>query len=122
MNRIVKAGELLYGWLSNFAKTYKNLLPTAEQIVYPYLYFTGAYNNVAEAFNLPIKIYNNNATSTRTLLLLAGDIEEAVGEGIVIGDAEMGIKIEKGSPFYQDMESGVETITAGYINLTVTIY
>ena len=57
------------------------------------------------------------------MLQLADKIESAVTEaGILISDADIKIKIEKGSPFYQDKSDEDETVRAGYINLIITVY
>ena len=47
---------------------------------------------------------------------------EVTEAGILISDTGIKIKIEKGSPFYQDKQDEDETVRAGYINLIITVY
>ena len=121
--KILTVGQMLYQWLSQFAPTYRGVLPAGIKPESPYLQFSGYYDNFATQFILPVQIYQLNTTSYEGVLQLADKIESAVTEaGILISDADIKIKIEKGSPFYQDKSDEDETVRAGYINLLITIY
>lgn len=121
--KILTVGQMLYQWLSQFAPTYRGVLPAGIKPESPYLQFSGYYDNFATQFILPVQIYKLNATSYEGVLQLADKIESAVTEaGILISDEKIKIKIEKGSPFYQDKQDEDETVRAGYINLIITVY
>ena len=121
--KILTVGQMLYQWLSQFAPTYRGVLPAGIKPESPYLQFSGYYDNFATQFILPVQIYQLNTTSYEGVLKLADKIESAVTEaGILISDADIKIKIEKGSPFYQDKQDEDETVRAGYINLIITVY
>lgn len=121
--KILTVGQMLYQWLSQFAPTYRGVLPAGIKPESPYLQFSGYYDNFATQFILPVQIYQLNTTSYEGVLQLADKIESAVTEaGILISDTDIKIKIEKGSPFYQDRTDEDETVRAGYINLIITIY
>lgn len=121
--KILTVGQMLYQWLSQFAPTYRGVLPAGIKPESPYLQFSGYYDNFATQFILPVQIYQLNTTSYEGVLQLADKIESAVTEaGILISDADIKIKIEKGSPFYQDKQDEDETVRAGYINLIITVY
>lgn len=120
---ILKFGQIIYQWLSQFATTYRGVLPAGEKPKSPYLQFSGYYDNFATQFILPVQIYTFPTTSYEEVIKIADEIEKAVTEaGILISDTDMKIKIEKGSPFYQDKADEDETVRAGYINLLITIY
>lgn len=121
--KILTVGQMLYQWLSQFAPTYRGVLPAGIKPESPYLQFSGYYDNFATQFIFPVQIYQLNTTSYEGVLQLADKIESAVTEaGILISDEKIKIKIEKGSPFYQDKQDEDETVRAGYINLIITIY
>lgn len=121
--KILTVGQMLYQWLSRFAPTYRGVLPAGIKPESPYLQFSGYYDNFATQFILPVQIYQLNTTSYEGVLQLADKIESAVTEaGILISDEKIKIKIEKGSPFYQDKQDEDETVRAGYINLIITVY
>ena len=121
--KILTVGQMLYQWLSQFAPTYRGVLPAGIKPESPYLQFSGYYDNFATQFILAVQIYQLNTTSYEGVLKLADKIESAVTEaGILISDADIKIKIEKGSPFYQDKQDEDETVRAGYINLIITVY
>ena len=121
--KILTVGQMLYQWLSQFAPTYRGVLPAGIKPESPYLQFSGYYDNFATQFIFPVQIYQLNTTSYEGVLQLADKIESAVTEaGILISDADIKIKIEKGSPFYQDKQDEDETVRAGYINLIITVY
>ena len=121
--KILTVGQMLYQWLSQFAPTYRGVLPAGIKPESPYLQFSGYYDNFATQFILPVQIYQLNTTSYEGVLQLADKIESAVTEaGILISDADIKIRIEKGSPFYQDKQDEDETVRAGYINLIITVY
>ena len=121
--KILTVGQMLYQWLSRFAPTYRGVLPAGIKPESPYLQFSGYYDNFATQFILPVQIYQLNTTSYEGVLQLADKIESAVTEaGILISDTGIKIKIEKGSPFYQDKQDEDETVRAGYVNLIITVY
>ena len=121
--KILTVGQMLHQWLSQFAPTYRGVLPAGIKPESPYLQFSGYYDNFATQFIFPVQIYQLNTTSYEGVLQLADKIESAVTEaGILISDADIKIKIEKGSPFYQDKSDEDETVRAGYINLIITVY
>ena len=121
--KILTVGQMLYQWLSQFATTYRGVLPAGLKPTSPYLQFSGYYDNFATQFILPVQIYQLNTTSYESVLQLADKIESAVTEaGVLISDTGIKIKIEKGSPFYQDKQDEDETVRAGYINLIITVY
>ena len=121
--KILTVGQMLYQWLSQFAPTYRGVLPAGIKPESPYLQFSGYYDNFATQFILPVQIYQLNTTSYEGVLQLADKIESAVTEaGILLSDEKIKIKIEKGSPFYQDKPDEDETVRAGYINLELTVY
>lgn len=121
--KILTVGQMLYQWLSQFAPTYRGVLPAGIKPESPYLQFSGYYDNFATQFIFPVQIYQLNTTSYEGVLQLADKIESAVTEaGILISDEKIKIKIEKGSPFYQDKQDEDETVRAGYINLIITVY
>ena len=121
--KILTVGQMLYQWLSQFAPTYRGVLPAGIKPESPYLQFSGYYDNFATQFIFPVQIYQLNTTNYEGVLQLADKIESAVTEaGILISDEKIKIKIEKGSPFYQDKADEDETVRAGYINLIITVY
>lgn len=123
IDKIFKTSELIYDWLSSIAVTYRGVLPAGEKPAEEYLKYSGYYDGFAGQFILPIQIYTLRQTSYKRVLFLADKIEKKVGEaGVLIGDSNIKIKIQKGSPFYQDMADEDETVRAGYVNLLITIY
>ena len=125
MGNVLKVGQLIYNWLSQFATTYRGVLPAGVKPDNQYLQYSGYVDYFAQPFILPVQIYTLNTTSYAGVLDIADKISNAVTEsGILIGDdaGTVKIKIQKGSPFYQDREDEDETVRAGYINLEVTVY
>lgn len=123
MSNILKFGQIIYQWLSQFATIYRGVLPAGKTPEDDYLQFSEYFDNFATQFILPVQIYTLKTTSYERVLNLADKIEKAVTEaGVLIGDDTMKIKIEKGSPFYQDKQDEDETVRAGYINLIITVY
>ena len=123
MGNILKVGQLLFQWLSQFATTYRGVLPAGVTPEKKYLQYDGYVDYFATQFILPVQIYTLGTTSYADVLDIADKISEAVTEaGTLIGDDTVKIKIDKGSPFYQDKEDEDETVRAGYINLIITIY
>ena len=125
MGNVLKVGQLIYEWLSQFATTYRGVLPAGVKPANKYLQYSGYVDYFARQFILPVQIYTLNTTSYAGVLEIADAISEAVTEGgTLIGDdaGTVKIKIMKGSPFYQDKQDEDETVRAGYINLEVTVY
>lgn len=125
MGNVLKVGQLIYEWLSQFATTYRGVLPAGVKPANKYLQYSGYVDYFATQFILPVQIYTLNTTSYAGVLEIADAIAAAVTEGgTLIGDdaGTVKIKIMKGSPFYQDKEDEDETVRAGYINLEVTVY
>lgn len=84
---------------------------------------SGYYDIFATSFVFPVQIYAQKTTSYSSVLLIADEIANAVGDGGILMSGD-GIKfrIMKGSPFYQDRADEDETVRAGYVNLEITIY
>lgn len=123
MGNILKVGQLLFQWLSQFATTYRGVLPAGVTPEKKYLQYDGYVDYFATQFILPVQIYTLGTTSYADVLDIADKISEAVTEaGTLIGDDTVKIKIDKGSPFYQDKEDEDETVRAGYVNLIITVY
>lgn len=123
MGNILKVGQLLFQWLSQFATTYRGVLPAGVTPEKKYLQYDGYVDYFATQFILPVQIYTLGTTSYANVLEIADKISEAVTEaGTLIGDDTVKIKINKGSPFYQDKQDEDETVRAGYVNLIITVY
>lgn len=123
MGNVLKVGQLLYEWLSQFATTYRGVLPAGVKPSNKYLQYSGYVDYFAQQFILPVQIYTLNTTSYAGVLDIADKISEAATEaGTLIGDDTVKIKIDKGSPFYQDKQDEDETVRAGYVNLIITVY
>lgn len=123
MGNILKVGQLLFQWLSQFATTYRGVLPAGVTPEKKYLQYDGYVDYFATQFILPVQIYTLGTTSYADVLEIADKISEAVTEaGTLIGDDTVKIKIDKGSPFYQDKQDEDETVRAGYVNLIITVY
>lgn len=123
MGNILKVGQLLFQWLSQFATTYRGVLPAGVTPKKKYLQYDGYVDYFATQFILPVQIYTLGTTSYTDVLEIADKISEAVTEaGTLIGDDTVKIKIDKGSPFYQDKNDEDETVRAGYVNLIITVY
>lgn len=123
MGNILKVGQLLFQWLSQFATTYRGVLPAGVTPEKKYLQYDGYVDYFATKFILPVQIYTLGTTSYAGVLDIADKISEAVTEaGTLIGDDTVKIKIDKGSPFYQDKQDEDETVRAGYVNLIITVY
>lgn len=116
-------GQKIYEWISDFAPTYRGVLPAGVQPEDLYIRFNGVYDDFATQFIFQLFIYKHNTTSYSSVILLADKIGAAVGQnGLLIGDDNIKIKIDRGSPFYQDAQDEDETVRAGMVNLIVTIY
>lgn len=125
MGNVLKVGQLIYEWLSQFATTYRGVLPAGVKPANKYLQYSGYVDYFATQFILPVQIYTLNTTSYAGVLEIADAIATAVTEGgTLIGDdaGTVKIKIMKGSPFYQDKQDEDETVRAGYVNLIITVY
>lgn len=123
MSKIRIFGQRIYEWLSQFATTYRGVLPSGQLTSDLYLRFDGYYDNFATQFIFPVQIYSQDTTSYSSVLQIADKIEKEVSNGgvLVIYD-DIRFKIDKGSPFYQDKPDEDETVRAGYVNLLITIY
>ena len=122
-DRTLAFEKRFYEWLSTFAPTYRGVLPVGEKPDDLYLRFSGYADRFATSFIMPVEIYKTNTTSYSSVLQIAKNIGDAIGDGglLVIYD-DVRFKIDKGSPFYQDKQDEDETVRAGYINLEITIY
>lgn len=122
-SKISLFGHLIYEWLSTFAPTYRGVLPAGVKPESVYLKIGGYTDEFATQFIFPVQIYALNTTSYGSVILIADEIGDAVGDGgTLISDEGIRIKIDKGSPFYQDKDDEDETVRAGYVNLLITIY
>lgn len=122
-DRTIAFGKRFYEWLSDFAPTYRGVLPAGVQPDDLYIRFNGYADNFATPFIMPVEIYKHNTTSYGSVLQVAKKIGDAVGNGglLIIHD-DVRFKIDKGTPFYQDKPDEDATVRAGYINLEITIY
>lgn len=117
-------GQRIYEWLSRFhVDVYRGVQPSGVNVSNLYLLINGYVDNFANSFVFPVQIYARNTSSFSSVLQIAEDIEDAVGEsGVLVIYNDIRFKIEKGSPFYQDRPIENETVRSGYINLEITIY
>ena len=123
MGNVLKVGQLIYEWLSQFATTYRGVLPAGVKPANKYLQYSGYVDYFAQQFIFPVQIYTLGTTCYADVLVIADKISEAVTEaGTLIGDDTVKIKIDKGSPVYQDKADEDETARAGFINFIITIY
>lgn len=122
-SKISLFGHLIYEWLSTFAPTYRGVLPAGVKPANVYLKIGGYADDFATQFIFPVQIYTLNTTSYGSVALIADEIGNAIGNGgILLSDEGIRVKIEKGSPYYQDKDDEDETVRAGYVNLLITIY
>ena len=123
-SKIFLFGQKIYEWLSKFSPTYRGMLPAGtvpEENVY--LRMDGYYDTFSTSFIFPVQIYAQKTTSYSSVLLIADETADAIGDGgVLISDDDIKIKIDKGSPYYQDKPDEDETVRAGYVNLLITIY
>lgn len=122
-SKILLFSKRIYEWLKDFAPAYSGVLPNNMQPEDLYLRYDIYFDTFASQFIFPVQIYKQKTTSYSSVILIADEIGNAIGEnGLLIGDDEIKIKIDKGSPFYQNKPDEDETVRAGYINLIITIY
>lgn len=123
----VAFGEKFYTWLSSVVGkdvgVYRGVLPAGKIPENIYVVFNGVADDFARPFIMPIRIYAKNTSSFRSVITVANSIESAItSAGLLVIYPNVRFKVEKGSPFYQDMADEDETIRAGYVNLEITIY
>lgn len=111
-------------WLSQFSAVYRT--PVVEDEDYPtpseYITYSSFTGNFSTPFIQAITVYSKS-TGYTYIMNIVDAIENAITEhGTVIRKDWGYIRIEKGSPFYQDKQDEDDDIRAGYINLQVTIY
>lgn len=123
-SKVILFGEKIYEWLSQFATTYRNVLPAGVEPEETYILIEGMSDYFSMPTTFPVNIYKRKTTSQRSVLLVADAIGDAVGEsGLLLVDDDIKIAIYKGSPFYQDRTlENDETTKAGMVNLTITVY
>ena len=122
-SKIFLFGQKIHEWLSKFAPTYRGVLPAGVKPESVYLKIGGYTDEFATQFIFPVQIYALNTTSYGSVILIADEIGDAVGDGgTLISDEGIRIKIDKGSPYYQDKDDEDETVRAEYVNLLITIY
>lgn len=123
-SKVTLFGEKIYEWLSQFATTYRNVLPAGVEPEETYILIEGISDYFSMPTTFPVNIYKRKTTSPRSVLLVADAIGDAVGEsGLLLVDDDIKIAIYKGSPFYQDRTlENDETTKAGMVNLTITVY
>lgn len=119
--------KAIYGWLSQFATTYRepitegmfdaeNTKPTE------YITYSADMGNFGGQFIQAFTIYSTS-TAWTYLMNIVDKIEKAITEHGIVLRYDWGImRIEKGSPFYQDKPDEDSSVRAGYINLLITIY
>ena len=123
-SKVILFGEKIYEWLSQFATTYRNVLPAGIEPEETYILIEGMSDYFSTQMTFPVNIYKRKTTSQRSVLLVADAIGNAVGEsGLLLVDDDIKIAIYKGSPFYQDRTlENDETTKAGMVNLNITVY
>lgn len=127
MGLIRNYATTMYNWLSKFAKTYRTpVLSSMFDAENPqpneYIEYSADTGNFAEQFIQSITIYSKS-TAYNYVMNIVDAIEKEIGESGLILRQDWGyIKIEKGSPFYQDKPDEDDSIRAGYVNLLVKIY
>lgn len=123
-SKVILFGEKIYEWLSQFATTYRNVLPAGVEPEETYILIDGISDYFSMPTTFPVNIYKRKTTSPRSVLLVADAIGDAVGEsGLLLVDDDIKIAIYKGSPFYQDRTlENDETTKAGMVNLNITVY
>lgn len=122
-SKISLFGHLIYEWLSTFAPTYRGVLPAGVKPASVYLKIGGYADDFATQFVFPVQIYALNTTSYGSVVLIADEIADAISDGgMLLSDEGIRVKIEKGSPYYQDKDDEDVTVRAGYVNLLITIY
>ena len=123
-SKVILFGEKIYEWLSQFATTYRNVLPAGVEPEETYILIEGMSDYFSMPTTFPVNIYKRKTTSQRSVLLIADAIGNAVGEsGLLLVDDDIKIAIYKGSPFYQDRTlENDETTKAGMVNLNITVY
>lgn len=123
IDKTLAFGQRIYDWLSSFTNVYRGVLPSSVKPENVYIRIDGVCDYFGRTFIYPVKIYKQNTTSYLSVIQIAKQIGDTIGEGglLLIYD-NVRFKIEKGSPFYQDLADEDETTRAGYINLEITIY
>ena len=125
MSNSLVFGQRIYEWLSQFGvEVFRGEQAPGTPESNLYLLINGYTDNFATAFIFPVQIYARNTTSFASVVRMAEDIEETIGDGgVLVIYPDIRFKIEKGSPFYQDkpLEEN-KTVRAGYLNLEITIY
>lgn len=117
----------IYNWLSGFAPTYREPLQSTQFDAdnpepNEYITYSADTGNFATQFIQALTIYSKS-TGFTYLMQIVDSIESAITEhGIILRNDWGYIKIEKGSPFYQDKPDEDENYRAGYVNLLITIY
>lgn len=116
----------LYGWLSEFAPTFRQPVLDGmfdEENPKPseYISYSAEVGNFNTEYIQPITVYSKSTGYTRVMEIVDA-IEGAIAEEGTKIEAEWGfITVYKGSPFYQDKEDEDSNYRAGYINLLVRV-
>ncbi len=116
----------LYGWLSEFAPTFRQPVldgmfdednPKPDE----YISYSAEVGNFNMEYIQAITIYSKSTGYTNVMAIVDA-IESAIGEeGIKIEEDWGYITVYKGSPFYQDKEDEDSSYRAGYVNLLVRV-
>lgn len=124
MNSVYNSGKAIGEWLEGLGLTvFRTVPPVQTPIPSEYVVFTDYSTTSFDTYSQPISIYVKGTTSYKRVSEIADIIGEAVTVGgTVLYDNSMAIRIEKGSPFYQDKPDVDDTIRSGIVNLTITNY
>lgn len=111
-----------YNWLSQFAPTFRGVVPEAVTIPNAYIKYDNSFNAFADGFIQSISVYSKYSTGKKTVDSIVDSISKVIGDGIILRDEDMCIAIYKGNPFYQDKTDEDKTIKAGFVNLEIKVY
>ena len=120
---IEKAQKTLFRWLGQFGAVHRNGVPPDADPKLVHMDVPQTTGSFARSYAQPVYLYAINTTSAEKIVSVADAIKKAVGEsGMMIRGAEGVIRIELGTPLYQDRVSPDKNSRAGYLLLEITIY
>ena len=82
MGNVLKVGQLIYEWLSQFATTYRGVLPAGVKPANKYLQYSVYVDYFAQQFILPVQIYTLNTTSYAGVLEIADAIPQLLQKAV----------------------------------------
>lgn len=122
-NRTLVFGKRIYDWLSTFGTVYRGVLPSGVEPDTAYMLISGSSANFGEKMQFPVMIYQRGTSSIAGVLNIVQSLENAIGEGGLLKIYNnIRFKVDKGSPWYQDAQTGEEMVKGGVVNLEITIY